>query len=162
MDKTIEYSIIGVFALIIFFSLTPTLASTLDTAQHDTTPYSNTTELTDIVTTQTNVVIANDTVSVNDTSLASEYSVQDTDADRLRLAIDSISGDITVNGETVNSTGEYQVEGGSATVETTGGGADYTITSVDADVERENAGLMALVLLIFIVAFAAAMYKAVM
>lgn len=162
MEKLVGYSIVGVFALVIMFSLMPTVSSTLDTAQHDTTVYSNTSELTDIATTQTNVLINNSEVTVDNTTEASTYAVEVADADRIRIQVDSITGELTVNGDTVNETGEYTVEGGSATVETTGGGADYTISSVDSDVERDNAGLYALVLLIFIVSFAAALYKAVM
>ena len=161
MEKSIGYSILGVLSLVIFFSLTPALSSTLDTAQHDTEVFSSTEDLTDIANIQDNVLIDNDEVTVDDDSIASTYEAQVEDADRLELNFQSITGEVTVNGESVTETGEYEVDGDTATVETAEGD-DYTMTQVSADEERDNAGIMALVLLIFIVAFAGAFYRAVM
>lgn len=161
MEKTVGYSVLGVLALVILFSLTPAVSSSLDTAQHDTEIFSSTVELTDIANVQDNVLIDNDQVTVDDDTLESTYEAQVVDADRMELNFQSITGEVSVNGETVTETGNHQVDGDTATVETTAGD-DYTMTQVSADEERENAGLFALVLLIFIVAFAAAMYRAVM
>jgi ABC-type Na+ efflux pump permease subunit len=162
MDRSVGYAVGGVMALIIFFALTPTVASQLDNAQNDFTPFSNTTELNDIVTTQTNVLIENDTVTVDDASLASEYSATVGESDQVEVTISEVQGEITVNGETENESGTYRVDGDSVTVETSGSGDTYTLDSVTGVEERENAAIMALVFIIFTVAFVSALYRAAM
>lgn len=161
MERSIGYAIGGVMGLIIFFALTPTISSALDGAQNDFDPYSTTSELTDIATVEDNVLIENDSVTVDDASLASEYSATIGESDQIEITISEVQGEIDVNDETYDEAGTYRVDGESVSVTTAGDGADYTLDSVSGVEERDNANVMALVFLIFTIAFVAALFRAV-
>ena len=66
-----------------------------------------------------------------------------------------------MNDETYDEAGTYRVDGESVSVTTAGDGADYTLDSVSGVEERDNANVMALVFLIFTIAFVAALFRAV-
>ena len=160
MDNSVKYSIGGVLALIIFFSLTPTVMSQMETAQYD---------ITELDSSESFSLTALETASTDTVTTNQSY-------DRLVVVSDQVSGENSTVTLVTDGTEEETVDAGQEIVvedlangtdisldieETANSSAEVSYTTTGEN-ERNNAPLYGLVFLIFTVAFASAIYKAAM